>query len=387
MTDDAVQVVRLTPEGRGAVAALLVEGPAAVERVDRHLFRIAPGRLPSQPLNRIQHTHWGAPDGEDVVVCRVGPTEVEVHSHGGWAAIDRIAAELAGDACEPGSWHDWVARREPNAIRREGRRLLPKARTERTAAILLDQYAGALEAAIAKVIEALDTGRSDDAKGGLQILFDRAPIGLHLVEPWRVVVTGPPNVGKSSLINALVGYSRSIVFDQPGTTRDVVTAITAIDGWPIELSDTAGLRTSDDPLEQAGVELARQQIRAADCIVSVADASDLQLDRIMFGTSLEVPCSARASLRVVNKCDLASRKFLDKLASERWPPHLTSAITGEGVAELSTAIVKQLVGDRLRPADAVPFTSSQVAHIRQAMDALERRDSRSAHGWLGGILS
>ena len=68
--------------------------------------------------------------------------------------------------------------------------------------------------------------------------------GLHLTRPWNVVLAGRPNVGKSSLINALLGYTRSIVFDQPGTTRDVVTAATAIDGWPIELSDTAGLRES-----------------------------------------------------------------------------------------------------------------------------------------------
>jgi tRNA modification GTPase len=317
-------------------------------------------------------------------VCRVGPTEVEVHSHGGRAAIDRIAAELAGDVRESECWHDWVARREPNAIRREARLLLAEARTERTAAILLDQYAGALETALAKIVEALDDGRSTDAKGRLQILLDRAPIGLHLVEPWRVVLAGPPNVGKSSLINALVGYGRSIVFDQPGTTRDVVTATTAIDGWPIELSDTAGLRTSDDPLEQAGVELARQQIRAADCIVYVADATAPHSDLVMSARFLAAP--GRASVGVVSKCDLGQNDVLNRLASERHPRHLTSAITGEGVAELATAIVKQLVGDGLRPGDAVPFTSSQVAHVRQAMTALEREDSRTAHGWLSHIL-
>ena len=59
------------------------------------------------------------------------------------------------------------------------------------------------------------------------------------------MIAGPPNVGKSSLLNALLGYRRAIVFDQPGTTRDVVTSTTAIDGWPVELSDTAGLRSSD----------------------------------------------------------------------------------------------------------------------------------------------
>ena len=74
--------------------------------------------------------------------------------------------------------------------------------------------------------------------------------------PWRVVVFGAPNVGKSSLINALAGYERAIVSPTPGTTRDVVTVTTAIDGWPVQLSDTAGFRETQDELESAGIELA-----------------------------------------------------------------------------------------------------------------------------------
>ena len=76
-----------------------------------------------------------------------------------------------------------------------------------------------------------------------------------------VVLSGAPNVGKSSLINALVGYERAIVFAEPGTTRDVVTAGTAVDGWPIELADTAGLRESTDPLEAAGIALCGKRSR------------------------------------------------------------------------------------------------------------------------------
>ncbi len=104
-------------------------------------------------------------------------------------------------------------------------------------------------------------------------MLARAPLGLHLTKPWQIVIAGPPNVGKSSLLNAFVGYQRAIVFDQPGTTRDVVTAATAIDGWPVQVSDTAGLRSSADPLETAGADSAAQQARAADCLLLVFDAS------------------------------------------------------------------------------------------------------------------
>ncbi len=108
----------------------------------------------------------------------------------------------------------------------------------------------------------------------------RWPIGSHLVEPWRVVLAGPPNVGKSSLVNALVGYQRAIVYDAPGTTRDMVTAITALEGWPVELCDTAGLRSSREAIEAEGVRLARQAAAAADALVLVFSAQEpWQADR------------------------------------------------------------------------------------------------------------
>jgi tRNA modification GTPase len=412
MKDGAVQVVRLTFEGRGAVAVLLVEGPEAAERIDRHFFghsperrvagaggaaeapvsppsgaslRSSPGHPRSRPLNRLLHGHWGSPAGEDVVVCRLSDTAVEVHCHGGRVAVDRIASDLLEAGCQSASWRNWLTDQEPSAIRADARSLLAQARTERTAAILLDQYAGALEAALARIIDTVETGRAAEARAELQTLLARSSVGLHLVEPWRVVLAGPPNVGKSSLINALVGYRRSIVFDQPGTTRDVVTVTTAIDGWPIELSDTAGLRVSDDPLESAGVELARRQLKAADCIVFVSDATNARLlseigvqalacTRLPEGwTQTGVP---GAVIEVYNKCDLLPPDAAAGLASaERTSLLLTSAVTGEGIPELAAAIVRRLVGIAPQPGDAVPFAKSQIERTQHAIDAIDRGDS------------
>ena len=124
-------------------------------------------------------------------------------------------------------------------------------------------------------------------------------VGMHLTNPWRVAIGGPPNVGKSTLINALVGYQRAIAFDQPGTTRDVVTAMTAIDGWPVELSDTAGLRTSDEPLEQAGVQRRRAELRRADLTVLVFDLIQ------PWTSEIQQLCEGqRPSIVVHNKADL-----------------------------------------------------------------------------------
>ena len=82
-----------------------------------------------------------------------------------------------------------------------------------------------------------------------------------------------PNVGKSSLINAIAGYQRAIVHDSPGTTRDIVGVQTAMGGWPVEISDTAGLREAGETIERVGIDLARQKILAADLIVLVFDRS------------------------------------------------------------------------------------------------------------------
>src|SRR5437899_2083708 len=119
MTDVLVQIVRLTPEGRGAVAVLVVEGPAAAEQVDHFCVWHGAARLPSRPPNRILHGHWGSPDGEDVVVCRISPAQVEIHCHGGRAAIERIAADLSDGHVQTVSWNDWIAQHEPSAIRAE----------------------------------------------------------------------------------------------------------------------------------------------------------------------------------------------------------------------------------------------------------------------------
>src|SRR5207244_10480135 len=162
---------------------------------------------------------------------------------------------------------------------------------------------GALRDELAAIDHALAQGDVPAATKTIEQLLAQADIGLHLTKPWKVVIAGPPNAGKSSLMNAILGYERAIVWREPGTTRDVLTATTAIDGWPVELIDTAGLREASDPLEAEGVARAENAVSAADLLIFVADTSAPWDDRLY----QQLKCATRRRLPLVvhNKCDLA----------------------------------------------------------------------------------
>jgi len=382
---DATFVTLLTPPGRGAVATVLVDGPAATERVDA-CFRAANGHpLDRQPLGRIVFGRWGERRGdhgtdhcgEELVLCRTTESRIEVHCHGGQAASAAIVEMLTDGGCEPRDWIDQLCATAANPIQAEARAALAQAPTRRTANILLDQYHGVLDCALRNALADCEGGQTDRAAHALRDVIQYADIGRHLTRPWRIVLAGRPNVGKSSLINALVGYQRAIVFDQPGTTRDVVTATTAVDGWPVELADTAGLRArgdeSDDPLEAAGMDRTAGALTSADLVLVVLDASGRPEET---GAIDDVDLLQRVSprvLHVANKIDLVE-------PAAAAPPDTvkTSATLGTGIEELVAAIAERLVTCVPPPGAAVPFSESQIAAITRAIDQLASDDPTSA---------
>jgi tRNA modification GTPase len=357
-------VVLLTASGRAAVASLLVEGPDATQIVDGLFQPATRGPLGEQTCDQIVFGRWrshaAAEDvAEEIVVCRRGSDCIELHCHGGRAAAAAITASLVAAGCREIAWQDWAGHSVADPIAAEARVALASALTERTATILLDQHAGALRRAVARLVSSLSEGDAVGAIAQIDRLLEYRSLGAHLAAPWKVALAGRPNVGKSSLINALVGYERAIVHSTPGTTRDLVTATTAVEGWSIELADTAGLRTAVEPLEAAGVRRACDTLRAADLVVLVFDAAardphaEEQLVR-------EWP----DALLVFNKCDLLPAR------GRRAEGLLTSALRGDGVQELARNLAHRLV-PKVPPANrAIPFMPWHAQALEEARRAI-----------------
>jgi tRNA modification GTPase len=359
----------LTPTGRGAVAVVAVAGPAAVTAIEP-FFR-AKNRQPlsEQKIARIVYGNWQT-HGEDLVVCRRDAERVEIHCHGGSLAVATISADLTAAGCREISWQDWLSRNEVCPLRVESQIALSQAASTRVALILLDQFHGALRNELTELVQLL-RANSSDARKRIERLLSTAELGLHLTRPWQVVIAGRPNVGKSSLINALVGYRRAIVFDQPGTTRDVVTASTVIDGWPVSLSDTAGLHHANDELEVAGIELAKERLVNADLVIWVLDASQMpgdslhaEMERQISELGLQAPAKR---LLVLNKIDRVSDLVIPGGAIA------TSATYGTGIEELLAAISGALVPVVPPAGAAVVFTERQLEELESAL-----RENREA---------
>ncbi|MFH1918960.1 MAG: GTPase [Planctomycetota bacterium] len=372
-------VVQLTPPGRGAIATLLVEGAEATKLVEGR-FRPAGGRpLGSYPVGRIVFGYFsvGSHPREEVVVCRRSAGAVEVHCHGGHVAAARIREAFLEAGARALAWQEWAAGHSADPIAAAACVALANARTERTAAVLLDQYHGALLLAVEEIRRLIQAGDAASAVGQLATLLARAELGRHLVDPWRVILAGSPNVGKSSLINALLGYERAIVHPTAGTTRDVVSATTAIEGWPVELSDTAGLREARGGLERAAVEMARRQLASADLVLLVFDSSRPWTD----GDQRLVDAHPNA-LVIHNKRDLPSCPTPPRPAG-LW----TSALTGQGIEDLVGLIANRLVPDPPPRGAAVPFSADQINHLREAAAAASRHDLPAALAAIEDLLA
>jgi tRNA modification GTPase len=361
----------LTPPGAGAIATIALRGPQAWA-ITRALFQpLSPTAppLPDQPQpGHFRLGRLGIDLADEVVLAvkRGAPSPwLEIHCHGGVEVVRLLSEAMVSKGAQSCSWRELEERSGADPMTVAATAALCEALTARTAAILLDQFHGAFGRTIASILGMLDAHDLAGAITSLEALARYSALGRHLTTPWKVAVLGPPNVGKSSLVNALAGFQRSIVAPTPGTTRDVVTTLIAVDGWPVELCDTAGLREAGESLEAEGMRRARDAAATADLCLWLLDASD--------APEWPDPAPERCFF-VINKTDLPSAWHW-RSVSDALP---VSAQTGAGLPELCAAMARWLVPQPPPTGAAVPFTAKQVDAIDDALRACRAGDAAEA---------
>lgn len=373
-----------TPPGEGGIGIVRLSGPDAVAVADK-VFR-GRVRLAHAPTHTVHYGRVVDPLTEEVLdevlvlVMRAPRTftredVVEIQGHGGFFVLRSVlrAVLSAGTRlAEPG---EFTLRAFLNGrldlAQAEAVLDLIRARTEHARRFALRQLAGDVSQAVRGLFEEaqalraqveleLDFSEHDEGEIDREEFLRRLEVlrrrvgdllrGKALARLVRegpaVVLTGRPNVGKSSLLNALLREERAIVTPVPGTTRDVVTGELELAGFRFRLLDTAGLRATEDLVESIGVARARKALREADLVLLVVDGSsplDEEDEKIArYVASLSVP-----AIVVVNKSDL-SRRLEDRRLAELVPGSpivFVSATTGEGLAELEDRLRLSVLGD------------------------------------------
>jgi len=410
-----------TPLGEGAIAVLRMSGPRAVAIADQ-VFRAktragaAAARVQQfgavfegeQKLDDVLLTVFRAPHsytGEDVV---------EIACHGGVLVARRILELLlkcGARSAEPGEFTQRAyLGGKMDLTQAEAVMDLITAQTDLAMRAATEQLEGRLGERIRGLRERLvellahveayidfpdedidpDTGdalrqKLDAVRAETGALLATAGQGRVLREGVRTVICGAPNVGKSSLLNLLLGYERAIVSAQPGTTRDVIEEVINLRGYPLRLVDTAGLRESDDEIEREGMARTRKQIERADLVLHIADASEAISDfRVEGPASAPAPSSdqisdlKKAALLVLNKFDLGEHACWRGVEAVR-----ISCLKNEGIAELEDAIIARITGGQAAHRDwSVAINARHQACLAKALEY-----SNAADQALAGALS
>ena len=194
------EVAILTPPGRSAIATLVCCGEDVDMAVAEFFTPKSNRDLSSYSFGQIVFGSWSQPSGqsEDVVVCWKNESTIEVNCHGGIAAVDAIESNLNSKGFESISWKQWVESGDSDSICHKADELLAACSTLPTSLHMLDQQCGALSAELRAISELLTDHAVSKAVTRLQSLIASSHVGLHLVNPFEVVIAGLPNAGKSS---------------------------------------------------------------------------------------------------------------------------------------------------------------------------------------------
>ena len=218
------------------------------------------------------------------------------------------------------------------------------------------------------------TARLAELRDAVEATLADSHRGAVLRNGVRLVIAGAPNVGKSSLLNRLARTDTAIVTDIPGTTRDLVRERVVIAGVPFDVHDTAGFRETSDPVEQIGVERAKQAIDDADLVLVVVEDRDGVRDSD--SALLERAAAVPARIVVRNKIDLSGREPGVTDDGRHVPTARVSALKGIGLVELEEAIVERVIRGTASSEDAFMARRRHVDALERAHAALDRAQCR-----------
>ncbi len=232
----------------------------------------------------------------------------------------------------------------------------------------LSAWADYPEEDIPELSSSLLTQNLKESQSALQTLLSGYDTGKVVREGVDTLIVGKPNVGKSTLMNLLSGCERSIVTDIPGTTRDIVEETVLLGNTTLRLSDTAGLRDTDNPIEKIGVDKAKERIKSCGLVLAVFDGSSPleKDDRAM----LDLLCDAPA-VAVVNKADKGHQIDTAYIAQKVKALVHVSAAKGQGIQALTDAVEAVTGTKDFDPSQAILATERQRAAVEKALCALE----------------
>ncbi len=401
---DTVAAIATAP-GAAALGIVRISGPRAAAVLDGVMPRAKASTKPRRVIADVASNPVSGASIDEVLCfycpapnTATGEDTAEIHGHGGLLVMKGLldAALAAGArAAEPGEFTYRAFRNgRIDLTQAEAVMGLIGARSERAAQVAYCQLSGdvgrslggeldAIIAISAQVEAGLDfpdedlplemaqalAAQLDGNVGRLSRLRDSFALGARLSEGAHVAIVGPPNAGKSSLLNRLVGEDRALVDQDPGTTRDVVDARGEAAGIPIVFSDTAGLRSGADRVERRGMEKTAETARGADLVIVVVDGGS-PYDELF--DQLDVPHHGRL-LVGVNKKDLPGWRDVDCLKGPlKDTPRLPiSALTGEGIDKLLETIARML-GNSEDEDDRLLTTTRQHAAVAACVTHLEK---------------
>jgi len=379
---DLTRLTIATPPGRGGIAELHVWGPKASAIADK-VFRSKSGITISRSApGRILYGHLqnsGETIDEAIAVRRendriYGSETVEIGCHGGDAAAREAAGLLAGygaaSVTRDDVFEEAVIRGRISRMEAEAQAALLTCASAKVLPALLEEIAShPLEKRSRKILEEISADPGSAARK-IRALLENT-WAVPFVEPRSVFIAGFPNVGKSSIFNALCEKKRAIVHDSPGTTRDVIEEEISLDGLPLKLFDSAGMGESKDEIEWLAEEFALRGARQADLVVFVFEGSRPVKEREM---KLYRRLDCGKLIPIINKADLPDES--DGFAPEG--AMKVSASTGAGMEKLKHMLATEVLGPNEPNDGPAVFTGRQSELLREALDFLKKDDRGKA---------